>query len=135
MFWCCRARPAFKCCLQDVEFLQIGHSSDLRCSLNLSYTKYSELCCASFFYCVIRRPQSLTLFDVVHYSQTPSNRESWGGLSQSKFKLHCCTAQWQHFQNLVVYIYKNLLFRGEIVIIQVFDQDKIAITSLLWRRL
>ena len=91
--------------------------------------------CIFLLLCVIRRPQSLTLFDVVHYSQTASNRESWGGLSQSKFKLHCCTAQWQHFQNLVVYIYKNLLFRGEIAIIQVFDEDKIAITSLLWRRL
>ena len=90
--------------------------------------------CIFLLLCVIRRPQSLTLFDVVHYSQTPSNRESWGGLSQSKFKLHCCTAQWQHFQNLVVYIYKNLLFRGEIAIIQVFDEDKIAITSLLMKK-
>ena len=34
---------AFKCCLQDVEFLRIGRSSDLSCSLNLSYTKYGEL--------------------------------------------------------------------------------------------
>ena len=30
---------AFKRCLQDVEFLQIGRSSDLSRSLNLRYTK------------------------------------------------------------------------------------------------
>ena len=44
--------PAFKCCLHDVKFLRIVRSSDFSCSLNPSYTKHGELCCASFFYCV-----------------------------------------------------------------------------------
>ena len=45
--------PAFKRCLQDLNFygwcdLQII----LSCSLNLSYTKYGEIWCASSFGCV-----------------------------------------------------------------------------------
>ena len=41
---CFDAGPGFfKCCLQDVVFLRITRSSDLSCSLNLSYTKQKSM--------------------------------------------------------------------------------------------
>ena len=65
--------------------------------------------CIFLLQCAIRRPQSLTLFDVVRYYSLQ--------LSDNISKIWLST-----------YL---ILCRGEIAIIQVFDEDKIAITSLL----
>ena len=50
------------------------------------------------------------------------------GLPQSKFKLHCSDNIYEIWLSTYIIL---LPFRGEIAIIQVFDEDKIAITSLL----
>ena len=140
-------RLPLKCCLQDVEFLRIGRSSDLSCSLNLSYTKYGELCCASFFYCV-------RFID--HNHRTEGKRENWGGFSRSKFTVSVISSIAVQLSDNISEIWSSIiLFRGKTAFIQVFDEDiaslaiaetvkikllpkpvdKIAITSLLWRRL
>ena len=88
--------------------------------------------CIFLLQCAIRRPQSLTLFDVVRYSQTPSNRESWGGLSQAN--LSSIAVQLSDNISEIWLSTYLILCRGEIAIIQVFDEDKIAITSLLMKK-
>ena len=98
--------------------------------------KLNKVCrimlCIFLLLCAIRRPQSLKLFDVVCYSQTPSNRESWGGLFL-KANLSSIAVQLSDNFSEIWSSTCTILFRDEIAILHVFDEDKIAITSLLRR--
>ena len=112
--------------------------------------------CVFLLLCVIQRPQSPTPFKKVRYSLTQSNRENWGGLSRSKFNFSVVSSFAVQLSDNISEIWSSIIFfKGEIAIIQVFDEDmyfwaiaktvmimlltkpvdKIAITSLLWRRL
>ena len=165
MFW--RWARLSKCCLQDVVFLRIARSSDLSCSLNLSYTKQKSMENYAVRLSSTVCDSSTTIADNVtsmycagvRYSLTPSNRENWGGLSRSKFTVSFIII----IRSIAVQLSDNIsdiwsslvLYRGEIEIIQVFDEgvsslaiakkvkimllpkpvDKISMTSLLWRKL
>ena len=62
----------------------------------------------------------------MRYSLTPSNRENWGGLSRSTEIYSFCLIRSNAVQlsdNISDIWWSIVLFRGEIVIIQVFDED------------
>ena len=60
----------------------------------------------------------------MHYSLTSSNRENWGGLSRRKFTVSVTRSIAVQLSDNISDIWSSIvLFRGEIMIIQVFDED------------
>ena len=80
--------------------------------------------CVFLLLCALHLPKSPTPFDVVHYSLTPSNRENWNGFSRCKFTVSVVSSIAVQLCDNSSEIWSSIiLFRGEIAIIQVFDED------------